>query len=892
MITASEASIRIFMLGRFEISRGDRVLDNAGWSRRKAASLLQRLAVEGQLHKEQAIEFLWPDSDPDAGANNLYRTIYALRQTFDEKLGDGTAEATFAFQNGILSLDDDIWVDAHTFKHLCSQAAIGEAAGDRTRLEEALELYEGDLLPDERYAEWTFTHRDQLRRYYREATLALATHLREDGAYDGAIELLNSFLADEPSDEPAHRELIRVYALAGRRHDALRQYQSCMNVLADELGVPPEPETETLHEQVLSGELVASPTSPPTTWARTLPAPTPPNIEQNAPLVGREGEVETVRAWFQAAWAGDGQTILVAGDTGVGKTRLAYEALRTAAGEGMTTLWGSAYEQEERLPYQPFTEAFDRYLAEHDHVTGKNPITDFKRLVSDRQQQGQWALFNTAATFLTDLCSRHASDNGEPTPVVLFLDDLHAADEASLHLFQYLARQTRAAPVILLATYRSDLPTSGTPFDTMLSMLYRERLSQTVTLAPLSEGAAGKLLASTLGGAAAPALTEAVHDVTGGNPFYIEEIVQALLEDERVEEQGGQWRLKPEETLHIPTGLGGLLNERVASLGPRVRQALSTAAVIGREFEFDLLRNAVDLPAGELLDALDLTLAGRLLEETESGYRFRHPLIRRVLYESLSRARRAWLHGETAEAMETVYGHRADGLDPYVEELAFHYEHSDRRDRALDYWIQAGRKAARIYAYEVAVNDYERALKLLDAVGPRDPEQRFWLLESIGKYHGVLADTPEAVAAYNRALDVASYDDWQPKPTDRARLHRRAAIALVTAGQMDAADEHLQAAMAELDSGQDTRELAYVLYNLAQLNWHRSQYQEAFDVAQRSLGVAERVDHQPAIARAFEMLALACHSLGEWQQGLQFEQQRAALGGSDLDVSDAFDVHL
>ena len=890
MVAARTESTRLFMLGRFEIRRGGRTLDNAGWSRRKAASLLQRLAVAGQLHKEQAIEFLWPESNPDAGANNLYRTLYALRKTLDEKLGDGAAEGTLTFQKGILSLDDGVWVDVHAFKQLCSQAMSGEAAGERAVLEEALDLYEGDLLPEERYAEWTFPLRDQLRRHYREATLALATRLREDGVYDVAIDLLSSFIADEPVDEPAHRELMRVYALAGRRHEALRQYQRCAEALAAELDVTPGPETESLHAQLLSGEVAASPPSRPTPWAS--PAPAPLKIEQDSPLVGRQREVERVRDWLQAAWDGEGRTILVAGDTGVGKTRLAYELLGTAAKEGMTTLWGSAYEQEERLPYQPFTEAFDRYLAEYDHATDKNPITNFRRLVADSQQRGQWALFNMAATFLVDLCSGRAQDNGDRTPVLLFLDDLHAADEASLHLFQYLARQTRAAPVLLLATYRSDLPSSGTPFETILNTLYRERLSETLRLTPLGDGAVGKLLSNTLNGEVAPALVGAVHDVTGGNPFYVEEIAEALRKDERVEERRGQWRLRPDEALHIPAGLGGLLQERVTSLGSQVKQTLSTAAVIGREFEFDVLRGAVRMEAGELLDALDLTLAGRLLEETETGYRFRHPLIRRVLYDSLSRARRAWLHGETAEAMETIYGRRPDGLEPHVEELAYHYEQSDRRERALEYLIEAGRKAARMYAFEVAVNDYERALKLLDEMGPPDPERRFWLLESIGKYHGVLADTPEAVTAYERALEVTGDDAWQPRPTDRARLHRRSAIALITAGQMEEADAHLQAAMTELGDGKDTRELAYVLYNRAQLHWHRNEYQEAFDVAQRSLDVAERVDHQPAIARAFEMLALACHSLGEWQQGLHFEEQRAALAGSDLDVSDAFDVHL
>lgn len=891
-VTAHESPIRIFTLGRFEVRRGDWVLPNDDWSRRKAAALLQRLAVERRLHKEQAIEFLWPNSDPDAGANNLYRTIYALRQTLDSSLGDGTAEATFTFQQGILSLAESAWVDAHEFEKLCSQASTNPPDNVRSVLERALELYEGELLPDELYAEWTFTHRDRLRRSYREASLTLAEHRREAGEYEHAIERLTPFLTDDPADEPIHRELMRVYALAGRRHDALRQYQACVEVLATELDVPPAPETAALRTKILNGELTQqrAVTQTPGRPAPTTVGPEPltASIEQNVSLIGRETELERLHACFQSAWEGEGYTILLAGETGVGKTRLAYEVVRTAAEEGITTLCGAAYEQEERLPYQPFVEAFDRYLAEHGQGPGENPITHFKRLVSDSEQQGQWALFNAAATFLTDLCV----DDGDRTPVVLFLDDLHAADRASLHLFHHLARQTRAVPMLLLATYRSDVPTTGTAFDNLLNTLYRKRLSETLTLTPLDKAEVARLLAGTLGGQVATPLVDTVYDVTGGNPFYIEEIAQTLLEDERVAVQGEQWRLKSGADVRIPAELSGLLRERVTNLGPAAESALTTAAVIGREFEFDVLRRASGVSEGDLLDALDFTLDGRLLEETETGYRFRHPLIRRVLYDSLSRARRARLHGQTAEAIETVYTRRPAGLEPHVEELAFHYDRSDRRDHALDYLIEAGRKAADMYAFEVAVDNFERALTVLDALGPADPEQRAWLLESIGKYHAVLADTPKAVAAFDRALDVQGNARWQLRPTDRARLHRRSAMALLTAGQIEPAAEHLQAAMAELDDGDDTRELAYVLYNLAQLHWHRNEYQAAFDVAQRSLAVAERLDDPDTVARAFEMLALACHSLGEWQQGLQFEEQRALLTGSDLDVSDAFDVHL
>src|SRR5438046_7915212 len=142
----TSSSIHIFLLGRFEVTHGERILQISSGPRRKAAALLQRLALERRLLKEQAIEFLWPEVDPSSGANNLYRTLHSLRQTLDTSLGPGTAEATLVFQDGVLKLMDTIRVDVAAF---CSLAQ----AGDPASLTAALHLYTGDLLPDDRYAE-------------------------------------------------------------------------------------------------------------------------------------------------------------------------------------------------------------------------------------------------------------------------------------------------------------------------------------------------------------------------------------------------------------------------------------------------------------------------------------------------------------------------------------------------------------------------------------------------------------------------------------------------------------------------------------------------------------------------------------------------------------------
>ena len=878
MPTSALPPIRIYLLGRFEVARGEKILRAADWSRRKAAALLQRLAFERRLIKDQAVEFLWPESSAAVGANNLYRTLHALRQTLDAALGQGASQVLFSFEDGVLALLDTVWVDVHEFQRLASSNR-----SEIRDLQSALELYAGDLVPDDVYADWTLVPRESLRRLHREASLALAAHHGGKRDYARAVGLLTPLLARDPADEPVHRELMRAYALTGRRHDALRQYQACVDALAAELDVSPEPQTAALYSQILNGQLAPL---PPLSADRVLPAPVALDIQHSPTLVGRDAEFETLLAWINTARQGKGKTILLAGESGIGKTLLAGEALCAATGVGMMPLFGAAYEQEGQWPYQPFIEAFNRYLTDHHRPLEENPITHFKHLGSGDLQQEQWMMFNAVTTFLTDLARR--------APVVLLVDDLHAADEASLRLFHYLARQTRAAPVILLATWRADMVVTGSPFATLLNALYRERLSETLTLRPLTKDDVACLLNDLLGGQPASELIATIHDITEGNPFFVQEVARALLKAGQVEMGEGQWRLSRGAELRVPAGLSGLLRERVQRLGPSVEAALTAASVIGREFGYEVLRGVSALPDGALLDALDAALVNHLLEETSAGYRFRHTLIRRALYDALSRTRRARLHTRTAESLAAVYALRLEGLAPHIEDLAFHYDLGDRRDRALDYLIQAGQKAAQVYAFELAVSYFERALSLMDELGLADPARRWMLLESLGWWHVILADTPRAVARFELALALAPGGDWQPARPDRVRLHCGAAVTLITAGDTTAAEAHLRAGLAQVDE-QDVEhaaEYADLLYHLAQLHWHRNEYQQAFDVAQRSLAMAERLNNPTAIARAFEMLALACHSLGEWQTGLAFEQQRAALVGSALDVSDAFDVHL
>jgi DNA-binding SARP family transcriptional activator len=880
-VNSPKAPIRLYLLGRFEIVREGRTLRADEWPRRKAGSLIKYLAIQKRLVKDQAIDLFWPDSDLDSGANNLYRTIHELRQTLNKFLGSDTAELVFGFEDGVLSLKETVWVDVFEFEKLSS--ALPKSQSERIAvLEEAIALYQGDLLPDDLYADWTISLRESLRRQYREVSLRLAALYRDARQYDRIFPLLTPLLAHDSADEPVHRELMHAYALAGRRHDALRQYQACVEALASELDLVPEPETAALYTQILNGKLSPSPGRP--SMVREGAGPSAARLQPSSLLVGRKAEFETLRLWQESVLKGRGKTILIYGESGVGKTLLAGEVLCASSGIGMKILCGAANELEGHLPYQPFIEAFDHFLGEEGRPSSENPITHFEDGSGDLQRD-QWALFNAAATFLTNLASQ--------SPVLLFIDDLHAADEASLHLFHYLARQTRTAPITLLATYRTDLaPLVTSPFGSLLNALYREHLSETLNLGSLSKEATALIVNQMLDGEAALPLVQAIHEITEGNPFFIEEITRSLVKSDQVEERNSKWILRPETELSAPTNLHELLRERVARLGLQVESVLTSAAVAGREFDFETLRHMTSLPDGDLLDALDVTLVAHLMEETATGYRFRHVLIRRVLYDSLSRARRAKLHSRAGEAIEVAFALRPQGLTPYIEDLAYHFNLSDRRDRALEYLIQAGQKAASLFAFEAAVKHFEQALTLMDALTLTDPARRWIILESLGWWHTILANTPRAVEYFERAIALPASEGWTSAPHDRVRLHRGAAVALITAGDTGSAETHLRLALSEINEQADAPEIAHLLYSVAQLHWHKGEYQEAFEAAQKSLSVAERLNKPDAIARAFEMLALACHSLGEWQEGLVFEEKRTLLAGPGLDVTDAFDVHL
>ena len=816
--------LHVYLLGRFEVERNGEILPSQIWRRRRPADLLKivALAPARAMHREEAIERLWPDKAPEDGANNLHRALHDLRRV----LG-----GPWVFlDKGVLRLHEQVWVDVQTFE---SEVA----AGDTASLARAVALYRGDLCPEDPYGGALEPRRRELRERFVDAALRLAQGALGLNDWGAAIDAARRLLRVEPGEERAHTLLMRALAGSGRRQDALRHFEICVRSLRETLGREPSATVVALFHALEEGETSSAKPGGPGTWqraARRLLGTTEPG-----PLRGRDSPLAAIEAFVRR---GSGVLFLL-GESGVGKTRLAVEGARLAQQRGALVLSGAGFEFERLAPYALLVEAWSNHLRALECPPEENPFSRFNPEGVDPQQD-QRRLYESVRSSLSSLSADR--------PVYWILDDAHLADPSTLHLVHYLARATRSESLMLVATGREEEMPSAAPLQSLLASLYRERLGETLRLERLDRDASREHLADLLGREPEQELAGAVYGLAAGNPFYTEEIAHALKEP-----------IPPGEALPLSADLAAMVRERVTRLGKAAETFLVAAAVAGERFGFEVALRAAGLPPEEALGALERSLDGRLVEEESGGvYRFRHALVREALYRNLPRPRRLYLHRTVAESLEA-------SPEAEARALASHYQAAELPDRALPYLIAAGRQAASRLGMREAVSFFEQARAAMDAIGLPPGPERYALLCALGQMRVALSDLETAVADLDAAAALhRPHDGWRPSPGERAFARRWATLALITIGDLESAREHVEAAAEELSEDPDHPEIAEVHYHLAQLRWHEGRHREAYQAAERCLSAAEKHGEPQALARGYEMLALACHSLGEWREGV------------------------
>src|SRR6266536_1711889 len=481
------------------------------------------------------------------------------------------------------------------------------------------------------------------------------------------------------------------------------------------------------------------------------------------PFVGREAELAALSADLDAAAGGCGGVVLLAGEPGIGKTRLAEELAAQATARGALVLWGRCWEGEGAPAFWPWVQVVRAYVKagdpaalRHDLGAGAVDIAQVVPAVRDclpdlpvpppmEPEAARFRLFDSLAGFFRAAAARR--------PLLLILDDLHWADAPSLALLRFVSRELEHASLLVVGIYRHAEVDEGQALVAALADLTRGQRRRLV-LGGLDQRDVASFVGLVAGVEPPPELAAAVYRQTDGNPFFVTEIVRLLTSRGRL----GQAEATSPLADGLPEGVKAVVAERLGRLSDSCRRVLEVAAVVGRDFELRVLQPACGLDADRLLELLEEAEAARVVGVVAGGlgrWRFAHALVREVLCEGLPAARRVRLHGRVGEALEDVY---AADPGPHLAELAHHFVAAapgGQVARAVRAATLAGRRALDVLAWEDAAGLFERALAALELAERPDQPQRCELLLAVGEARMAASDVPGARAAYQQAGELA-----------------------------------------------------------------------------------------------------------------------------------------
>jgi DNA-binding SARP family transcriptional activator/tetratricopeptide (TPR) repeat protein len=581
--------------------------------------------------------------------------------------------------------------------------------------------------------------------------------------------------------------------------------------------------------------------------------------EDRGTFVGRSDVAAALEAAWMTVREGGLRVVVLAGEPGIGKTRLAREFARAAHERGATVLAGSCHE-ETLVPYQPLVEALRHYIAccppaelavqvtpRRAQLAAIVPELEDARTPTELTglgaEQERFRLFEAVSSLLAEAAHLR--------PLVLVLDDLHWADLPSLLLLRHLARSAKDAPVMILGTYRPVEVNDEHPLAEALAELRRSRTVERLTLSGLGEAEIAELIAGRAGKPAPHGFLRRVVDRSEGNPFFIEELLYDVGPD-------SDWDAAASG---VPDSVKDLLLRRLRGLGDDCRQALSVAAVAGREFELDVIEAVLEHPRDRLIDLVEEAIdADVLVELAQSVGRlsFSHALFRETIYEQLSATRKAAIHGRIAAAIEET---TTDHHDERAGALAYHYGAAGDLRKAFDYHRRAAAAAERVYAQETALENLQGAIVAGEMLGMtlateqviRDLYRaRAWTLQMFGEPDRALADLERVLTGARAAGDRAT----------EMHVHNALGVHWHVINPPASRERHEEALRIAGELGDESGQVS-ALNRLSIVLANELEFGEAVELGDRALEIARRSGDELAVSQAMDSLKFAALQLGD-----------------------------
>jgi serine/threonine protein kinase len=599
-------------------------------------------------------------------------------------------------------------------------------------------------------------------------------------------------------------------------------------------------------------------------------------------LAGRERELAEADICWQRMIAGESQTLLVSGEPGVGKTRFTKEITTQAKSNGAIVLSGECY-AEGGVPYAPIAQVIQQAFTLNPELPNTLPAYILANLLSLAPAlQIQYADLPMANQSepeqiydsVVELCMRLSLN----APLVLFVDDLHWADTGTLSLLRHLARRSHKNQLrlLIMATYREVELGEARALHEVLLDLNRERLATRIKIARLSKEWTGDMLALMFAEEIAPEFLDSIFQETEGNPFFIEEVCKSLVETGKLIFADGRWNRPNMNEIEIPQSLRLVIEARMSRLSALAQEALTMAATIGREFDFETLLRASDQSEDALIESLEAAARAQIIEEIKGRgaerYSFVHALIPSTLYEGISGRRRRRAHERVAIAIEALRPKDFDGL-------AYHFAAADNAEKTVEYSRRAAEQAEALYAHDAVIRHLRVAL---DFVESNQPELRRELLEELANAYSRLYAGAEAIPLYRESIAL-----WHGSREATLRLHRKIIEAAANTNRW-ADIQHLESVLEEskraglqlvenhLPDAETVRLLTALSTGLLE---HSSpqDWDSAEHYARRAVEMAEQLDVPVEICYALDALYSVYHVRGLFHEGAQIALRGLAL---------------